>query len=350
MTCFAPMDRTVSTFVVLHTPVTSASNDLAICTANVPTPPDAPLIRTFCPGCTFPTSRSAWRAASAEVGTAAACSNVRLTGLSASLSFPAHAYSAQAPLHAPNTSSPGRNCFTLVPTASTCPATSNPGIPCFGLSSPVTRRMANGAPLTPKQSPTWRPAARTRTSTSSSLTTGWSMSLRPRTSNEPYWSWTIARISSCQQRQGERDEHRRQQRIEPHGDPGKNARHLVYLKRARGADAVGGEPDRKAAGAKIAHANEVHQRRDQDRADDAGQDHQHRGQGRIAAERLGDAHGDARGDGFRRKRDQHGVGRAERLGDQDRRRHRHDRAGQQRGQHRHRGAPPWRGARRAEWR
>ena len=27
----------------------AAPNDLAICTANVPTPPDAPLIRTFCP-------------------------------------------------------------------------------------------------------------------------------------------------------------------------------------------------------------------------------------------------------------------------------------------------------------
>src|SRR5207244_8246856 len=41
MTCFAPMDRTISTFLVLHTPVTSAPNDLAICTANMPTPPDA---------------------------------------------------------------------------------------------------------------------------------------------------------------------------------------------------------------------------------------------------------------------------------------------------------------------
>jgi hypothetical protein len=30
--------------------VTSAPNALAICTAKVPTPPDAPLISTFCPG------------------------------------------------------------------------------------------------------------------------------------------------------------------------------------------------------------------------------------------------------------------------------------------------------------
>jgi len=44
MTWPAPIERTMSTFGVLHTPVTSAPNDLAICTANVPTPPDAPLI------------------------------------------------------------------------------------------------------------------------------------------------------------------------------------------------------------------------------------------------------------------------------------------------------------------
>src|SRR5680860_28189 len=43
MTWSAPIDRTRSTFVVLQTPVTSAPNDLAICTANVPMPPPAPL-------------------------------------------------------------------------------------------------------------------------------------------------------------------------------------------------------------------------------------------------------------------------------------------------------------------
>jgi NADPH:quinone reductase-like Zn-dependent oxidoreductase len=37
-----PIERTISTFLVLHTPVTSAPNALAICTANVPIPPDAP--------------------------------------------------------------------------------------------------------------------------------------------------------------------------------------------------------------------------------------------------------------------------------------------------------------------
>src|SRR6266581_3089145 len=56
----APIDRTRSTFLVLHTPVTSAPNALAICTANVPTPPaaqdplarlDPPLIAKSLEGC-----------------------------------------------------------------------------------------------------------------------------------------------------------------------------------------------------------------------------------------------------------------------------------------------------------
>ena len=54
MTWSAPSDRTVSRFLVLQTPVTFAPNDFAICTANVPTPPDAPLINTLCPGFTRP--------------------------------------------------------------------------------------------------------------------------------------------------------------------------------------------------------------------------------------------------------------------------------------------------------
>ena len=40
---------TVKAVRVLQTAVTSAPNAFAICTAKVPTPPDAPLIRTFCP-------------------------------------------------------------------------------------------------------------------------------------------------------------------------------------------------------------------------------------------------------------------------------------------------------------
>ena len=37
-----------------------------------------------------------------------------------------HTYSAKAPRHEPNTSSPGLNCVTFLPTASTSPATSTP--------------------------------------------------------------------------------------------------------------------------------------------------------------------------------------------------------------------------------
>src|SRR5205823_672382 len=60
MTRAAPRDRTMSTFLVLDTPVTSAPNDLAICTANVPTPPAAPLIKIFCAGSMCPLSRRPW--------------------------------------------------------------------------------------------------------------------------------------------------------------------------------------------------------------------------------------------------------------------------------------------------
>ena len=49
ITWSAPRERTVFNFVVLHTLVTSAPNDLAIWTANIPTPPTALMIKTFCP-------------------------------------------------------------------------------------------------------------------------------------------------------------------------------------------------------------------------------------------------------------------------------------------------------------
>jgi hypothetical protein len=50
MTWSAPGERTMSTFLVLHAPITPAPKDLAICTANVSTLPDAPLFKTFCLG------------------------------------------------------------------------------------------------------------------------------------------------------------------------------------------------------------------------------------------------------------------------------------------------------------
>jgi len=41
-----------------------------------------------------------------------------------------HTYSANAPPHEPNTSLPGLNCVTFLPSASTSPATINAWSPC----------------------------------------------------------------------------------------------------------------------------------------------------------------------------------------------------------------------------
>ncbi len=62
-----PSDRTSSVLAMLHTPVTSVPNALAICTAKEPTPPDAPMISTFCPGCTL-ALRMAFSAVPPEIG------------------------------------------------------------------------------------------------------------------------------------------------------------------------------------------------------------------------------------------------------------------------------------------
>ncbi len=142
------MDRTSSTLPALQTPVTSAPKAFAICTANVPTPPDAPMIRTVCPGWTRPWSRRPWSAVHPASGIAAACSKVRLAGFRTKWSSRAQAYSASAPWHQPNTASPGWSAVTSVPIASTSPATSVPEMGSFGLRRPVARRMKYGLPLT----------------------------------------------------------------------------------------------------------------------------------------------------------------------------------------------------------
>ncbi len=83
---------------VRHTPVTCALEDLAICMANVPMPPAAPLMSTFCPGWIGPAVRRARRAAIPAMGTAAACANVRVADLVTSRSWQMLAYSAKAPV------------------------------------------------------------------------------------------------------------------------------------------------------------------------------------------------------------------------------------------------------------
>ena len=95
------MARTMSIFAVLQTPVTSAPNALAICTAKVPTPPDAPMMSTCSPACTFALSRTACNAATAEMGQDAAVSYERFAGLGASLLTAARAYSAKEPSQLP---------------------------------------------------------------------------------------------------------------------------------------------------------------------------------------------------------------------------------------------------------
>src|SRR3990172_12596209 len=85
MTWSAPIERTRSRLRPLHTPVTSAPRDLASCTAKVPTPPDAPLIRIFCPAWICPKSRRPCKAVHPTIGVAAAASKDTLAGFSTTL-------------------------------------------------------------------------------------------------------------------------------------------------------------------------------------------------------------------------------------------------------------------------
>ena len=114
---------------VPHTPVTSAPSALAIWTAMVPTPPEAPLTRTRVPALTRATSRTATRAASPHITDAAASVNESPAGFLASWAAGAAAYCAKAPARSlvdPNTSSPGARSVTCWPTACTTPAMSLP--------------------------------------------------------------------------------------------------------------------------------------------------------------------------------------------------------------------------------
>src|ERR687897_1406427 len=166
MTWSAPSARTSSTLRVLPTPVTSAPSALAICTANVPTPPDAPLISTRVPGPTLPTSRMAISAVTPDMTDAAASSKLSLPGFSMSWDAGATVYSANAPVRAlshnePNTSSPGWKSVTFVPTASTTPATSVPRTGVDGFRSPNFSRRTYGTPVTVAQSGVFTLVART---------------------------------------------------------------------------------------------------------------------------------------------------------------------------------------------
>ena len=188
----APIDRTRSRLDGPQTPVTSAPSALAICTAKVPTPPDAPITSTRCPARTRPWSRSPWRAVMPASGTAAAPSSARSAGRRTSWSAGTHTSSASDPAVNPNTSSPARRSVTVGPVPSTTPARSMPGMGLRGRRRPVAKRTKNGAPRTACQSPAKIDAARTRTSTSPGPGSGRGSSSRVSVSGAPYRRWTIA--------------------------------------------------------------------------------------------------------------------------------------------------------------
>src|SRR5690606_34625269 len=98
------------------------------------------------------------KAVSPPIGTAAASSNVIREGLSAISSLAGrHRYSAYAPNlnpHEANTSSPGLNRVTFLPTTSTTPDNSNPRmLTRVGLTRPLYSLTRNGFALRIRQSP-----------------------------------------------------------------------------------------------------------------------------------------------------------------------------------------------------
>ena len=141
MTWSAPSERTRSTFAVLHTPVTSAPNALASCTAKVPTPPDAPMISTCCPGCDLSVVAQALQGGEAGDGDRRRLLEGEVRRLGRELVLAAQrAYSAKAPLPMPNTSSPGWNLVTSLPTASTTPGEVHAQNRVLGRAQPVARQ------------------------------------------------------------------------------------------------------------------------------------------------------------------------------------------------------------------
>jgi hypothetical protein len=84
---------------------------------------------------------------------------------------------------------------TSFPTASTVPAKSPPIRRDFGLRTPsISGRAAHGLPISSYQSARLTDAARTRTTTPSSSSSGVSTSSTVRTSGDPYLSRTTAFI------------------------------------------------------------------------------------------------------------------------------------------------------------
>ena len=137
MTWSAPRARTRSTFAVLHTPVTSAPNAFAICTAKLPTPPDAPMISTFSPGLDAPVVADGLQRGEPGDGDGGRLLEGEVRRLRRrACRLGRAAYSAKVPSPMPNTSSPGAKPVTSAPTASTVPARLRPGLAYFGRRRP----------------------------------------------------------------------------------------------------------------------------------------------------------------------------------------------------------------------
>ena len=162
MTRSAPRSRNRSSFPDASTAVTSAPRALASCTAHTPTAPPTPFTSTRWPALTRPWSHRFISAMRAAVGTAAAPSNKRFSGMRASSASSTAANSAKVPallhwffdVNSPNTRSPGTNRVAPEPTWTSSPARSVPGTCGAGRTPP------GGSPARRPQYPLRRPTVR----------------------------------------------------------------------------------------------------------------------------------------------------------------------------------------------
>ncbi len=113
-------------FLVLQTAVTRACKRLGDLHSECAHAAGCAVDEDVLAGRTLPLSRRPCSAVMPAMGTDAACSQVRFSGLRARVDWEAQTYSAKEPLAVPKTASPALKLVTLRPTASTTPATSAP--------------------------------------------------------------------------------------------------------------------------------------------------------------------------------------------------------------------------------
>jgi hypothetical protein len=106
--------------------------------------------------------------------------------------------------------------------------------------------------------------------------------------------------STRQETPQQRQDERRAERIQPHGEGAERPGLGIYRERPGGADAVARRAEGEAAGPHVGDAEPSEHQRSDRGSGHAAADDDHGGQPRQTAERLGDAHGDRGGDGTRR--------------------------------------------------